>query len=61
MGGAVRLSPKLTVLLEKVVDIIIKSSKGETRVLFSDDGTDHWQIAKRAFPHLNMGEKPATG
>lgn len=58
IGAGVRRIPQLAELLEDIVNTAVTASGGRSKFLFSATGGDHWDVVKRGFPELGMGEKP---
>lgn len=59
IGGGLKMIPSITPLFEDIINTIIASNTGKPKILFSANGMDHWEVAKRGFPELGMGERPA--
>lgn len=55
IGVGVRRMPQLTDMFEDIVNAIISSSGGNSKVLFLQRGDDHLECVKRAFPELEVG------
>ena len=55
IGVGVRRVPQLTDLFEDVINTIIASSGGKSKVLFLQRGDDHLECVKRGFPELEVG------
>jgi hypothetical protein len=60
IGGGLKMIAPLTPLFEDIINTIITSNAGKPKILFSANGMDHWEVAKRGFPELGMGERPAA-
>lgn len=56
IGMGVYKMPNLTGLLEEIINTIIATSGGQSKVLLLRRGDDHLECVKRAFPELETSE-----
>lgn len=59
-GGGVRRLAPLTELFESLVNKAIVASAGRSKLLFSSNGLDHWDVVRRGCPELGLGLRQAA-
>ena len=57
IGGGVRMSAENTILFEKIVQMIVRETKGETKLMFSARPDQIMDVLFRNFPEMSESKE----